>query len=97
MISFIQGYMFVIYWYLFSWFSFCYLQKTLKNKHSQSMEMMHLFRHVRILRLITLLIPLTFTYLLVYIFQTPILVFMAAYKILSLKYRKELSIYHRGV
>lgn len=60
------------------------------------MEIMHLFRHFRISRLITLPIPLTFTYLLVYIVQTPILVFTAAYEILSLKSRKELSIYHGG-
>lgn len=58
--------------------------------------MMHLFRSVRILKLITLVIPLTFTYLLVYIVQTPILVSMSAYKTLSVKSRKVLSIYHGG-
>lgn len=78
------------------WCSFCYLQKTLKNKHTESMEIMHLFRPVRILRLITLLTPLTFTYLTDYNVQTPFLVFTAAYRILSQKSRKELSIYLGG-
>jgi len=68
----------------------------MKNKHSEPLEIMHLFRNVRILRLITRLIPVTFTYLLVYIVQAPIWVFMAACKTLSLKSRKELSVYQGG-
>lgn len=78
------------------WFSFYYLQKTLKNKYAESMEIMHLFRHFRNSRLIILLTPLTFTYLIEYTVQTPILAFKAAYNILSLKSRKELSIYLGG-
>lgn len=80
------------------WFSFCYLQKTLKNKYAESMEIMYLFRHFRNSRLITLLTPLTFTYLIEHTVQTPILVFTAAFcdKILPLKSRKELSIYLGG-
>lgn len=60
------------------------------------MEIMHLFRYVRNSRLITLLTQLTFTYLIDYTVQTPILVFTTAYKVLSLKSRKELSIYLGG-
>lgn len=67
--------------------------RKLENKHAESMEIIHLFRHLRNSSLITLLTPLTFTLLIDYTVQTPILVSTAAYKILSLKSRKELSIY----